>query len=184
MLTKGEKRVMLGMLALLALALVLLLAGCKAPAPVVITQRDSTHTERVTTYRDTVIKVPGDRAVLKVGAETDDLRRLLDQLRGEVRTIRGANQAVLELRATNDTLTVTALCNELQVRLDSALVQNDVLKYTVRTMAAYVATQPEKQAPMPAWAKGTAMVAASIAAVLLLIALLPTLKQLFSHGKA
>ncbi|MBS1945760.1 MAG: hypothetical protein JST98_11315, partial [Bacteroidetes bacterium] len=68
MLTKGEKRVMLGMLALLALALVLLLAGCKAPAPVVITQRDSTHTERVTTYRDTVIKVPGDRAVLKVGA--------------------------------------------------------------------------------------------------------------------
>lgn len=184
MLKQGEHNCIWPWLVLLAFAIVVVLASCRAPQPVVITQRDSTHTERVVTYRDTVIKVPGDRATLKVGTEVNDLHRLLDQLRGEVRTIRGANQAVLELRATNDTLTVTALCNELQMRLDSALVQNTVLRTSVRTLAAFVAAQPEKQAPMPAWAKGTAMVAGSVATILLLIAVLPTLKQLLSHGKA
>lgn len=175
-------RLMWVMLAVLALGVAAAMVSCRAPQPVVITQRDSTHTERVTTYRDTVVTVPADLAVLKVG--TDDLGRLLEQLRGEMRTIRGANQAVLRLQAVNDTLTVTALCNELQVRLDSALVQNDVLKYTVKTLSAFVATQPDKQAPMPGWAKGTALVAGGIASVLLLTALLPMLKQLFSHGKA
>ena len=180
----NNSRLMWVMLAILALGVAAAMVSCRAPQPVVITQRDSTHTERVVTYRDTVITVPGDRAVLQVGTETAALRRLLDQLHGEVRTIRGANQAVLELRATNDTLTVTALCNELQMRLDSALVQNNVLRTDVRTLAAFVAAQPEKQAPMPAWAKGTALVAGCVAAVLLLTALLPMLKQLFSHGKA
>lgn len=180
---RGNNRLMAVMVAALILGIVVALASCHAPAPVVITQRDSTHTERVMTYRDTTVVVPGDQAVLKVGSEVSDIRRLVEGLRGEVRTIRGANQASLRMSATHDTLTVMALCDALQLKFDSVLVENRTLQSTVRSQAHFLAAQPEQTKPMPAWAKGTALAAGSVAGALFLIALLPTLKQLF-HGKA
>lgn len=171
--TRSKCRWATVMLAIIALEiLVLLCSGCHAPQPVVITQRDSTHTERITTYRDTTIVVPGDEAVLRVGSDVLDIKHLVDQLRGEVRTIRGANQASLVISASNDTLTVMALCDAIQLRLDSVIQENSTLRSTVRTQASFLSTQPERQAPMPSWAKGVALAAGSIGLVLLLIILL------------
>lgn len=182
--TKPKCRLASVLLVVIAVLIgVIMFSGCRAPQPVVITQRDSTHVEHYTTYRDTTVIVPGDEAVLKVGSDVTTLTRLMNELRGEVRTIRGANQAALVISATSDTLTVMALCDELQLKLDSVLVENATLTSIVKSTTRFIATQPEQQKPMPSWAKGAALVIGSICLLLLLIILLPALKQLF-HGKA
>lgn len=180
MLKQRKGELMWPWLALLAVGIVLTLVSCRTPAPVVIAQRDSTHTERVVTYRDTVVTVPGDTAALRLGAE--ELGRLLVDLRGQVRILRGQHRAALELRNVRDTLVITALCDELQVKLDSALVHERELTRRLQTVTAV--TQPEQERMLPAWARGVVGVASAIGLLALFILVLPTIKQLFSHGKA
>lgn len=181
-LSTGRERWAFGP-ALAAVAAVLLLGACRQPQPLVLTQRDSTHTERVITYRDTVVRIPADAATLRLGTEAQDMARLVDELRGEVRIIRGTNQAALRLSADRDSLTVVALCDELQVKFDSVLVENRTLQYVQQATTAFLAARPEQNAPMPAWAKGVALAGASVAGLLLVAALLPALKHIL-NGKA
>lgn len=182
-------KVSFGALLLFAAAIWLLvsLPGCHGRQPLLrTTVRDSVAVHVQTIYRDTVIYTPADSASTTLGTDWTAMHKLMAELDRAPRVVRGERQAsVVITKVDSAHFQVQAQCAAMQVKLDSALQVIDQRTLQLRRVEEQVAVHDRADRfRMPGWAKGIALAAGSLGGLALLVALLPTLKQLFRNGTA
>lgn len=169
----------------LALGLLVSLPGCRGTRDLRTTVRDSVSVTTHTFYRDTTIYTPADSARTTLGTDWTAMRKLMAELDVRPRVVPGARQASVVITKVDSThFQVEARCEAMALTLDSLIQVNERTTFQLQRIREEVAVHDRADRyRMPGWAKGVALAAGSLCAVLLLAAVLPTIKQLF-HGRS
>lgn len=169
MLTDRERKVITWALGFLLLCLaVVLLSGCTSILES-LRRTDTVHTERTVTVRDTVVYTKADSATLKIIADVQALRRLIEELKAEgPRTVRGSSHAKLVMQVVGDTLHLEAKCDSLAHVLEGALrtIEERTTQVTEleRTLTD---SRAERKAVIPGWMQGVIWIIVAICTLLL-----------------
>ena len=158
---------MLGVL-LVCLA-VLLLSGCTSVLES-LRSKETVHTERTITVRDTTVYTRADSATLKMIADVRALRQLIEDLKAEgPRTVRGSSHASLVMQVVGDTLQLEARCDSMAHVLEGALrtIQERTEQVTEleRTLSD---TKAERKATIPGWMQGLIWIIVALCTLALL----------------
>lgn len=187
MLKERTYRISLGALLLFAACIWMLMSlpGCHGAKQLRTTVRDSVATTVHTYYKDTTIYTPADSARTTLGTDWTAMHKLMAELSQRPRVVHGTKQASVVISKVDSThFQVEAKCEAMALAFDSLVQVQQRTTYQLQRIQEQVAVRDhEDRFRMPGWAKGVAMVAGSACALLVLTALLPTIKQLF-NGKA